>query len=339
MSDADTRRNRLLVVVAVILSVAALRWSYPVTMPLVVAVFIIAAAWPIKPWLEKLLPSSLSYVGTIFALFLVLAGFASIIYFAVDQLAKTLIADQDRFRSLYDTYASWASERGLPVPGGEGGYDRLAAIVGALLWQAYTVLGYLGVIAFLVIMGLPEVPILAGKFREELRWDDNRDLLEAVEQIADRCREYIGVTVVTSLITGVASGLWALAVGLDLALIWGILNFLLNFIPVIGNIIGIVPPVLYAAMQFEGWTTPVVVFAGFAALQITISNVVFPMLQGRGMALPPVAIIVALLFWGWMWGIVGALLAVPLTAAIVIVCQHFKSTEWVATFLSREEQQ
>ena len=337
MSDPATRRNRLLMVLAVILCVAALRWSYPVSMPLVVAVFIIAAAWPIKPWLEQQLPSSLSYVGTVLALFLILAGFFAVIYFAIAQVTQAVMEDQGRFRALYETYASWAEKRGLPVPGGDGGYDRLVAIAEALFWRVYTVLGYLGVIAFLVILGLPEVPTLTEKFREQLQWDENRELLEAVEQIADRCREYIGVTVLTSLITGVASGLWALVIGLELALMWGVLNFLLNFVPVIGNIIGIIPPVLYAVIQFEGWTMPVIVFAGFAALQITISNVIFPMLQGSRMALPPVAIIIALLFWGWMWGIVGALLAVPLTAAIIIVCQHFKSTEWVARFLARED--
>lgn len=337
MSDPATRRNRLLTVIAVILSVAALRWSYPVAMPLVVAIFIIAAAWPIKPWLEHRLPSSLSYIGTVLALFLILAGFFAIIYLAIAQVTQAVIEDQDRFRAIYETYARWAAGRGLPVPGGEGGYDRLVAIAEALFWRVYTVLGYIGLIAFLVILGLPEVPTLADKFREQLNWGENRDLLRAVEQIADRCREYIGVTVLTSLITGVASGLWAFGVGLELALLWGVLNFLLNFVPVIGNIIGIIPPVLYAVIQFEGWTMPVVVFAGFAALQITISNFIFPMLQGRRMALPPVAIIVALLFWGWVWGIVGALLAVPLTAAIIIVCQHFKSTKWVARFLAREE--
>ena len=336
MSDPAMRRNRLLMVIALILSVAGLRWSYPVTMPLVVAIFIIAAAWPIKPWLEQRLPSSLSYAGTVFALFLILGGFFAIIYFAMAQVTQTAIEDQDRFRALYETYARWAEALGLPVPGGDGGYDRLVAIAEALFWRVYTGLGYLGVIAFLVILGLPEVPTMAGKFREQLKWDENRDLLHAVEQIADRCREYIGVTVLTSLITGVASGLWAFTVGLDLALLWGILNFLLNFVPVIGNIVGIIPPVLYAVIQFDGWAMPVIVFAGFAALQITISNIIFPMLQGRGMALPPVGIIVALLFWGWLWGIVGALLAVPLTAAIIITCQHFKSTEWVAKFLLRE---
>ncbi len=335
MVQPETIRNRLLTVIAVILVVAALQWSYPVTVPLVVAVFIIAAAWPIKPWLEQVLPTSLSYVGTVFALLLVITCFFAVIYFALAQITQTFGQNQEQFRDLYETYATWSREKGLPVFGGEGGYDRLVAIAQILFWQVYGMLGYFGVIAILVIMGLPEVPTLAGKFRDQLKTSENRELVEAVELIARKFRQYIGMTALTSLITGVASALWAFAIGLDLALIWGVLNFLLNFIPVVGNIIGIIPPTLYALIQFEGLTMPLVVFAGFAVLQLTISNFIYPMLQGRGMAMSPVAIIVALLFWSWVWGIAGALLAVPLTAAFIIVCQHFSSTEWLAKLLSR----
>ncbi len=333
MVAPETIRNRLLTVIAAILIVAALQWSYPVTMPLVVAVFVIAAAWPIKPWLDQLLPSSLSYVGTVLVLFLILAGFITVIYFALAEVGQTFTQNQERFRTLYDGYAAWAKEKGLPVLGGD--YDRLVAIAQILFWQVYAVLGYLGFIAVLVIMGLPEVPALAAKFREQLHTAENRRLVEAAGQIGEKFRQYIGMTVLTSLITGIASSALAFAVGLDLVLLWGVLNFLLNFIPVIGNIVGIVPPVLYALIQFEGWTMPIVVFFGFAVLQITISNFVYPMLQGRGMAMPPVVIIIALLFWGWVWGIAGALLAVPLTAALIIICEHFKSTEWVARLLAR----
>ena len=329
-------RNRLLTVIAVIAVVAALQWSYEVTMPLVVAVFVIAAAWPIKPWLEQVLPTSLSYVGTVLALFLIMAGFFMVIYLAMAEVAQTFVQNQEQFRSLFETYAAWADKRGLPVPGGSGGYQRLVAIAQIVFWDAYAVVGYLGLVAILVIMGLPEVPTMAQKFREQLHASENRELVDTTDKIAGKFRQYIGVTVLTSLITGVASALWAFAVGLDLALIWGVLNFLLNFIPVIGNVIGIIPPTLYAFIEFEGWTMPVVVFVGFAVLQITISNVIYPMLQGRGMAMPPVAIIVALLFWSWIWGVAGALLAVPLTAALIIVCQHFKSTEWLAKLLARE---
>ena len=337
MNQPEAIRNRLLTLISVLLVVAALKWSYPVAMPLVVAVFIVAAAWPIQHWLERTLPAGLSYVGTVLALLLILGSFLAIIYFAVAQVVQTFVQDQEQFRVLYQEYVAWARERGLPTPGGEGGYDRLVAIARSVFWRIYAVLGYLGFIAILVIMGLPEVPALATKFRDQLRAGENRELVDTVEQIAHKFRQYIGMTVLTSLITGVASGVWAFAVGLDLALIWGVLNFLLNFVPVIGNIIGIIPPTLYAVVQFDGWTMPVVVFFGFALLQITISNFIYPMLQGRGMSMPAVAIIVALLFWGWMWGIAGALLAVPLTAALIIVCEHFKSTQKIAKILSRDE--
>ena len=337
MNEPETFRTRLLTLISLLLAVAALRWSYPVSMPLVTTVFVVAAAWPIKSWLERILPLGLSYVGTVISLLLILGSFFAVIYVAIGQIVQILVQDQEQLRELYETYDAWARERGLPPPGGEGGYERLIVIAQDVFWRTYSLLAYIGIISILVVLGLPEVPALASKFRKELHAGENREFLDTVEKIANKFRQYIGVTVLTSLITGVASGVWAFAIGLDLALTWGVLNFLLNFIPVIGNIVGIIPPTLYAIVQFDGWTMPVVVFVGFALLQITISNFVYPMLQGRGMAMPPVAIILALLFWGWLWGPAGALLAVPLTAALIIICEHFKSTEKIARFLSRDE--
>jgi predicted PurR-regulated permease PerM len=117
-----------------------------------------------------------------------------------------------------------------------------------------------------------------------------QELLETVDEIAGKIRRYLGVTVLTSMITGIASALWAYVVGLELALVWGILNFLLNFIPIIGNVIGIIPPNLYAVIQFQSLTMSLIVFLGFVALQIVISNFVYPTLQGCSLSLSPVAI-------------------------------------------------
>ncbi|HEV7263548.1 MAG TPA: AI-2E family transporter [Falsiroseomonas sp.] len=344
MVPSDTVRNRLLAVIVALMGVAALRWSYPVTMPLVAAVFVIAAAWPIKEWLDRTLPPALSTLGTAFVLLLIFAGFIVAIYFAAVQVVATFVEQQARFRQLYDDYAAWARPLGLPVFGGTDGYDRLLALLQLIVAQVYAVLGYLGVIAVLVILGMPEAPVLRRKLRERLGLEERRDVVDAVGEIAGKFRSYVGVTTFTSLLTGLACGGWAWAMGLDLALVWGVLNFLLNFIPVIGNIIGIVPPTLYALIQFENWTTPLVIFAGYTAIQVGISNFVYPWLQGRGLSLSPAAVIVALAFWGWLWGFAGALLAVPLTAATVIICAHFSSTEWIAALLSgangdREERQ
>jgi len=118
-----------------------------------------------------------------------------------------------------------------------------------------------------------------------------------VSAIAVKVRQYLGITTVTSLLTGILSAAWAFAMGLDLALVWGVLNFLLNYIPVVGNIVGIVPPSLYALIQFGDWPAPLIVFVGFGVIQIAISNFVYPMLQGRSLSLSPLAIVVVLAFW------------------------------------------
>lgn len=337
MAASDVIRDRLLAVIAFILVVAALKFAYPVVMPIVVAAFIIAVAWPIKPWLEQVLPSSLSSAGTVLILLAIIAGFAAIIYFLLLEVALTFTQNQGQFRQLYEKLTSLAQQHGLLVNGGFGGFDRLVSMGEILLSRVYTILGYFGVIAVLVILGLPEVPALAARLREQLRKGESREVVDAVEQIAGKFRRYIAMTVLTSIITGVASAVWGYTIGLDLALIWGVLNFLLNFIPIVGNIIGIIPPTLYAFIQFESWTMTLIVFAGFAVLQVVISNFIYPMLQGRSMAMSGVLIIAALLFWSWLWGVAGALLAVPLTAALIITCQHFKSTATIASLLGRGE--
>ena len=198
----------------------------------------------------------------------------------------------------------------------------------------YAFVTYVGFIGIVVMLGLPEVPRLRRKLYEMFEGGARRDMLEVGEKISGQIRRYLGTTLATSILTGVASSLWSWMTGLELVLVWGILNFLLNFVPVIGNIVGIVPPVLFAFIQFGGWQMPLLVFAGFVVLQMTISNVVYPILQGKQLSLSPLAIIVAMTFWSWVWGIAGALIAVPLTAAIVMICGQFDRSRWIAKLLS-----
>jgi AI-2 transport protein TqsA len=333
MTGPASIRNGLLAVVATVIGIAALRASYPVTMPLAVAAVVIAAIWPVKPWLDRVLPSSLSYVGTVLVLLLVLLGFIAAVYFSAAQVVRAFTQNWDQFERLFQSATAWADQWGLTL-GGQQGYARLIGFGQSLLSNAYTVFVYLGFIALLVVLGLPEVPALRGKLQDAFGAGEQREIVEAVDEAAEKIRQYLGVTTVTSLLTGLASALWAFAVGLDLALVWGVLNFLLNYIPVVGNLVGIIPPSLYAFIQFQNWTTPLIVFIGFSVIQITISNFVYPMLQGRSLSLSPIAIIVTLTFWSWVWGIAGALIAIPLTVALVIVCEQFNSTRWIATLLS-----
>ena len=332
-SPADGYRNRLLAFVAAILGIAALRASYPVAMPMAFALIVIAAVWPLKPWLDSRLPSWLSYLLTVVALLLTLALFAGAVYFSAAEAVRALTANWTVLEGAYDSVVAWADRRGIPLSA--TGSRRAWGVVQALVSDAYTFVFYLGFVGILVALGLPEVGAARRKLKDELEAPVRRELMERVELIAEKVRRYLGVTLLTSLLTGLCSLLWSLAMGLELALTWGVLNFLLNFIPVVGNIVGIIPPTLYALIQFGDASTALVIFLGFAAIQLVISNFIYPLLQGRSLSLSPVAIVVALAFWSWIWGLGGALIAVPLTAAAAIICDGFDRTRWVAKLLSR----
>lgn len=333
MNPSDSIRTRSLVVIGTVLVIAALRASYPVTMPVAIAALAIAAAWPVKLWLGRWLPEWLSYLGTIVLLLAVLAAFVAAVYFSVAQIVQAFAENGGRLAHAWRPVESWLAQWGLSFNAVQG-HRRLIAFGQSLLGNTYTILVYLGFIVLLVIFGLPQVPASRSKIQAELSARNRHELIEAVDAIAGKIRGYIAVTTATSILTGVVCAAWALATGLDLALVWGALNFLLNYIPIIGNAVGTVLPVLYAAIQFQNWTMPAIVFAGFAVIQIGVSNFLYPFLQGRSMALSPFAVIVALAVWTWIWGIAGALIAIPLTVTLTVICGHFPATRWIAVLLS-----
>lgn len=329
----DKVRNVWLALIAVPLVLLALRASYAVTMPIAVAAVVIAAVWPVEVWLRRVLPARVSSLGTILVLLVIALGFIAALYFSAAQVVQAFALRWTEFESAYESATAWADRSGLPL-GGKEGYARLITVGQGLLGNAYTISVYLAFIALLVVLGLPEVPALRRKLQVAFGADKRSEVTQAADEIAGKIRDYLATTTLTSLITGLASALWALATGLDLALVWGTLNFLLNYIPVVGNLVGIVPPSLYAVVQFPSSVLPIIIFVGFGAIQITVSNVIYPVLQGRSLSLSPVAVVVALSVWGWIWGIAGMLVAIPLTVAVIIVCEHFPSTRWIAILLS-----
>lgn len=172
-------RLRLLAVMAAVIVIAAMRLGYPVIMPFIVAIFIIAAAWPVKNWIDARMPTVLSYIGTVIVLMTVFLGFVTIVYYATAEIAQLFYGRQDEFRSLYNSYASWARNNGLPIDKTVGGFDRLLGIARAFLSEVYTVLSYLGLIAVIVILGMPEVPALVRKFRKQFERSENREIFQA----------------------------------------------------------------------------------------------------------------------------------------------------------------
>ena len=149
-------------------------------------------------------------------------------------------------------------------------------------------------------------------------------------------QHYLGLKILLSLLTGLLVAIALKGFAVPFALLWGVLTFLLNFIPNIGSVIATLPPVAIALFHSGSPARTLLVAAVLVLIQMVVGNFLEPRMMGKGLNLSPLVVLLALLFWGWMWGIVGMLIAVPLTAAIKIACEQLDSTRPVAILMSGE---
>ena len=151
--------------------------------------------------------------------------------------------------------------------------------------------------------------------------------------IIGHIKKYIFTKFITSSITGVAAGLIYWFLGLELAFIFGSLTFILNFIPVVGSIIAVLLPIPIAILQYPDLSSVLLIIFLPAIIHQIIGNVVEPKIFGDAFGLHPITIILSLIFWGMIWGIIGVLLAAPLTAIIRVSFERFDSTRQIARLL------
>lgn len=154
-----------------------------------------------------------------------------------------------------------------------------------------------------------------------------------VHQVNDKISRYLGVKFLTSLVTGLLVGAILAILGLDLALLFGLLAFLLNFIPSIGSIVATLLPLPVALLQFGPGMHLVLAITLPGAVQFVIGNLIEPRIMGESLGLHPVVVLLSLLLWGYLWGVAGMLLAVPITAVMKIIFEKNEITRPLARVL------
>lgn len=165
----------------------------------------------------------------------------------------------------------------------------------------------------------------------------HRELVDnIINHIVKDTQTYLGIKTILSLITATAS--WGIMkwVGLDFAEFWALLIFFLNFIPNIGAIVATAFPALLALIQFDNWLPFVIITSGITAVQFTVGNLVEPRYLSKSLNLSPLVILIALAFWGSMWGVLGMFLSVPITVMMMIIFAHFNTTRPIAILLSQD---
>ena len=158
---------------------------------------------------------------------------------------------------------------------------------------------------------------------------------EVIKKIDSQVQRYLAIKTIVSLITGILVTVVLMIFGVDFAIVFGFLTFILNYIPNIGSFIATAFPVAIAAFQFETFWPAFWLLIILIAMQMAMGNIVEPRLMGEGLGLSPLVILFFLFFWGWLWGIPGMILAVPLAAIIKIVCSNIPSLQFVAVLMSK----
>ncbi|NNF03360.1 MAG: AI-2E family transporter [Rhodothermales bacterium] len=159
---------------------------------------------------------------------------------------------------------------------------------------------------------------------------------ELISTIDSQVRQYLVTKTLISLATGFITWLVLYLLGVDFPLVWGFAAYLLNYIPNIGSTIAVIFPFLISLLEFDSFVIPLVVLLGLGSVQLTMGNVIEPRLMGFSLNLSPLLIIVSLIFWGWLWGIWGMILAVPLTATAKIMFENIQPLQPISVLMSGE---
>ncbi len=319
------------VTIAVIAVLFAMREAKVVVVPALLAFFLAAVADSPVSWLErKGLSRVFAVLLVVTAVTLLVLGVGVLLGSSLQELSEQAPDFQQRIRAqLNSLLADWGGSRVGSETSDVLDYvspDAALGLAAGVLTGVRDLFGNTFIILFLMVFMLLEVPSLRAKL----------DMLGASRgdgpSITDIVRGYLAIKTLTSLVTGVLVGVFLSVLSVDFALLWGLLAFLLNYIPSIGSFVASVPAVLLTLVQ-SGLGPALVVVAGYLLINLTIGNGIEPRILGQGFGLSTLVVLLSLILWGWLLGPVGMLLAVPLTTTVKIALERHEGTQPVAVLL------
>ena len=333
MSDHFSPVSRaVLVLAAIVIIIAGMKQAASLLVPFLLSVFIAVLSLPAMKSLEKRgLGAGLALVLVVTGVFA--AGFllSLLIGTAIDDFSRSLPDYQQQISAQKDRLISWLAAIGVDVPVSLSRdiFDPNAAM--RLLSSIFRGFGSVLTNSFLIFITVIFILLEASSFsRKFAQISDQRS--EFVDAFVGKLNSYMGIKALTSLVTGVLVTLWLWLLGVDHAQLWGVMAFLLNFVPNIGSIIAAVPAVLLALVQL-GTGTALLVAAGYLVVNVVIGSVLEPRFMGKGLGLSTLVVFLSLVFWGWVLGPVGMLLSVPLTITVKLALDSNRDTRWLGVLL------
>ncbi|WP_053228082.1 AI-2E family transporter [Spirochaeta cellobiosiphila] len=306
-----------------------------VLQPLVIAVLLHFTLLPIVKFLTKLrIPrfiAILLMIGLILGLIYVLGIF---FYSSLRSFVHEMPKYQDRFLAILEDIMTR-----FQIPGDLIDEFNWTSTLSNILvgWSSnfMSFLKALGIVLIFLMFVSFEAPYFDLKVRRAFHIKTSTRIFRMIHDINSQIGRYLIVKMSISLLTGFLIFLVVTWAGVDFAPIWGIIGFLFNFIPNIGSIFVVFLTSILAFVQFyPDWRVPLIVFIGTASIQMILGNLAEPKMQGDSLDLSPLLILVSLLFFGWLWGIVGMILSVPLMVIIKIISANIDALRPISVLMA-----
>ncbi len=327
----------LIVFAAACVAIAALKLAAPIVVPLLLAVFIAAGMKPIIDWLRRHgVPSWLAVTVSVLGVAAAMFGFSMLVVSATGEVRDAWPTYGRKIAELKVQVVQWLYGLGLRQMAISVGALDLRSVGQELLAQRvagitrfFSVTLLVVIVTIFMLVEVSNIDIKLERAREQ-RQVDSREAGPKLPLV--EIQRYLIVKTGISALTGLLVGLLTWGFGLSAPVLWGLLAFLLNFVPQIGSVIAGIPAVALAALEL-GFGPAALIAAGYLVINMFLGNVVEPRITGQALGLSPVVVLVSVFAWGWVLGPVGALLSVPLTVAVKIYFASTDDLKWVATLL------
>lgn len=326
---------------ALVIVCAGLHLAAPVLVPVLLALFIAMLSGPVVLYMtNRKLPRPLAVLIVLIFNIGVVSGVLGLFAQATTEFYTAWPQYAVQFHHVIDDFAAWLNARGATVTADQfyafADTNALVSIATETVARAASILGNLVIVLLVVAFLLLESTVLVPKLTLILSVPE-RDI-SRVTDIAKDVQKYLLVKTVTSLATAILVGFIVMAFDVDFPLLWAMLAFFLNFLPSVGSVIAGFPPVLLTLAQ-HGFGSAMGLLAAYVTVNFVIGNFIEPRVMGRALGLSALVVFVSMLFWGWLWGPVGAFLAVPLTMTVKIILSYSEELQWVAVLIGAPPKQ
>ena len=338
-SDKQPGARLLFVLACLVVIVAGLRVAAPILVPFVLALFIAVVSMPLMFGMRKRgMPAPLAILFTVLVDALVFGLMGLLVVTSLGDLNERLPVYADAVETIYQGWLLQLQARGLPA----GAYmtvdlfdpARIFTFLGGLLQAVASVVAIGFLVGIIIIFILGEATIFPYKFQAILGGGRRQGQIRVTHTVAE-VQAYLWIKFQISLVRGICVGVMCWLASLDFPLLLGLIAFILSFVPTIGSIIAAVPGIVLALI-LHGEISAMVVTVGYLVIDMGFGNILEPNVMGRRMGLSTLVVVLSLLFWGWVWGPVGALLSVPLTMVLKIGVENVPDLRWIAVLLDNK---